>query len=150
MFHGGANHPFIGGGHGPNFASGVMETADEFAHDRKDLARERAVKIFRGRAHHHRFGDALVHRDHFTAHPVFRHVAGAVVEIAGAHGEFDSLAYDIFLLELPVEEAFPNITRPEGAVAIECGDARGEFEDGVKKWSHWRTDRRRTDRRRTD
>src|SRR5260370_12000363 len=106
-----------------------MVTADELALYRKDSGRRRVVKIFSGRAHHNRFGDALVHRDHFTAHLVFRHLAGAVVQIAGAHGPFDSLAYEILLVELPVEEAFPNITRPEGAVAIECGDARGELED---------------------
>src|SRR5260370_39796990 len=106
-----------------------MVTADELALYRKDSGRRRVVKIFSGRAHHHRFGDALVHRHHFTAHLVFRHLAGAVVQIAGAHGPFDGLAYEILLVELPVEEALTTMTRQEAAGAIECRDGRCEFED---------------------
>ena len=69
------------------------------------------------------FGDSVVHGDHLAAHLVFTDFAGLVLNITGTHGGAD-LWRNEAAVNLPVEEAFSGVTRPESAVAVESRDSR--------------------------
>ena len=130
--------PVVGGADGPDFAAGGVEIGDEALHLRKDVGMDLGAEEGGGGAAELGLLEAGVELHHLSADGEFGDVAGAIEAVAGID-PVGGIAGDESGFDGPEHEAVAGVAAPEGAVAVEDGDAGRQREDGAVEVG-WRTD----------
>lgn len=114
--------PVVGGTDGPDFGALLLEFGDEGAEFGEDLRFDVGAEIFGGGSAEFVFVEAAVDLDHFTADVQLGDFSLAVEAMAGVD-PVGGVAGEQADVHGPGHEADAGVAGPEGAVAVEDGDA---------------------------